>query len=290
MTTLDIERFREALLEERARVVAALEYLDKENPGSIEEEGRAKRLRQPSRRQRHHHARPRDRRHARGELAKRCCARSTRLSSGSRRGPRRAASAAGTSPSSGWRRCHGPTSASTMHGRRRLDGALHRMPDVRVGSTTDGLTPISTASRLARRKPPAVDRPRVDRARRDRGRSADEADRLEPARPGRRGAHPRPARDPPRAELRHRLRLCERDVARDPAHRARRRLDALFFARSGSRHPILPVALGLVIGGSVSNLVDRVRLGHVTDFLDLRYWPAFNLADSFIVVGVAVLL
>jgi signal peptidase II len=63
-----------------------------------------------------------------------------------------------------------------------------------------------------------------------------------------------------------------------------------FFARSGSRHPVLPVALGLVIGGSVSNLIDRVRLGHVTDFLDLRYWPAFNLADTFIVVGVAALL
>ena len=63
-----------------------------------------------------------------------------------------------------------------------------------------------------------------------------------------------------------------------------------FFARSGARHPVLPVALGLVIGGSVSNLVDRVRLGHVTDFLDLKYWPAFNLADSFIVVGVAILL
>jgi len=63
-----------------------------------------------------------------------------------------------------------------------------------------------------------------------------------------------------------------------------------FFARSGARHPILPVALGLVIGGSFSNLVDRVRLGHVTDFLDLRFWPAFNLADSFIVVGVGVLL
>jgi signal peptidase II len=64
----------------------------------------------------------------------------------------------------------------------------------------------------------------------------------------------------------------------------------LFFARSGARHPILPVGLGLVIGGSGSNLVDRVRLGHVTDFLDLRFWPAFNLADTFIVVGVAVLL
>jgi signal peptidase II len=63
-----------------------------------------------------------------------------------------------------------------------------------------------------------------------------------------------------------------------------------FFARSGARHPVLPIALGLVIGGSVSNLVDRVRLGHVTDFLDLKFWPAFNLADSFIVVGVAILL
>ena len=63
----------------------------------------------------------------------------------------------------------------------------------------------------------------------------------------------------------------------------------LFFARSGARHPVLPVALGLLIGGSTSNLIDRIRLGHVTDFLDLRYWPAFNLADSFIVIGVAIL-
>jgi signal peptidase II len=64
----------------------------------------------------------------------------------------------------------------------------------------------------------------------------------------------------------------------------------VFFARSGGRHPILPVALGLLLGGSVSNLVDRVRLGHVTDFLDFRFWPAFNLADFFIVAGVAVLI
>jgi signal peptidase II len=64
----------------------------------------------------------------------------------------------------------------------------------------------------------------------------------------------------------------------------------VYFARSGARHPVLPVALGLVIGGSVSNLADRVRLGIVTDFLDFRYWPAFNLADSFIVIGVGILL
>jgi signal peptidase II len=63
-----------------------------------------------------------------------------------------------------------------------------------------------------------------------------------------------------------------------------------YFARSGSRHPVLPTALGLLIGGSVSNLTDRLRLGHVTDFLDVSWWPAFNLADTFICVGVAILL
>ena len=63
-----------------------------------------------------------------------------------------------------------------------------------------------------------------------------------------------------------------------------------YFARAGARHPILPAALGLLIGGSAGNLVDRVRLGHVTDFLDVPYWPAFNLADAFIVTGVAILL
>jgi signal peptidase II len=64
----------------------------------------------------------------------------------------------------------------------------------------------------------------------------------------------------------------------------------LVFARGGARHPVMPVGLGLVIGGSLSNLADRVRLGHVTDFLDVDYWPAFNLADAFIVVGVALLV
>jgi signal peptidase II len=64
----------------------------------------------------------------------------------------------------------------------------------------------------------------------------------------------------------------------------------VFFARAGARHPVLPVALGLLLGGSISNLADRVRLGHVTDFLDLRYWPAFNIADVCIVVGVVLLV
>jgi len=48
------------------------------------------------------------------------------------------------------------------------------------------------------------------------------------------------------------------------------------------------VAFCLMLGGTVGNLVERVRLGHVTDFVDVGIWPAFNVADSAIVVGVAV--
>ena len=62
------------------------------------------------------------------------------------------------------------------------------------------------------------------------------------------------------------------------------------FARSGSRHVLFPVALGLLVGGSISNLADRILSGWVTDFIHLSHWPTFNLADTFIVVGVAVLL
>jgi signal peptidase II len=64
----------------------------------------------------------------------------------------------------------------------------------------------------------------------------------------------------------------------------------VFFARSGARHPIVPVAVGLLLGGSVSNLWDRLVHGYVTDFIYLHWWPTFNFADSFIVVGVCLLL
>jgi len=45
------------------------------------------------------------------------------------------------------------------------------------------------------------------------------------------------------------------------------------------------VALGLVLGGTVGNLIDRLRLGSVTDFIDFTFWPAFNVADSAVTVG-----
>ncbi len=47
---------------------------------------------------------------------------------------------------------------------------------------------------------------------------------------------------------------------------------------------------GLLLGGALGNLVDRIREGAVTDFIDLPSWPAFNLADSAITVGVLALL
>jgi signal peptidase II len=50
------------------------------------------------------------------------------------------------------------------------------------------------------------------------------------------------------------------------------------------------VAVGLLVGGAVGNLVDRVRLGHVTDFIDLPPWPPFNLADVAITAGVILLV
>ncbi|MCE7938900.1 MAG: signal peptidase II, partial [Chloroflexi bacterium CFX6] len=57
----------------------------------------------------------------------------------------------------------------------------------------------------------------------------------------------------------------------------------------------LRVAVGLVAGGAVGNLIDRLRLGHVTDFVDVRvepwfHWPAFNVADSAVVVGVILMM
>lgn len=57
---------------------------------------------------------------------------------------------------------------------------------------------------------------------------------------------------------------------------------------------LMQVALGCVIGGALGNVVDRVRLGAVFDFLDFHFgehhWPAFNLADSFICIGAILII
>lgn len=52
----------------------------------------------------------------------------------------------------------------------------------------------------------------------------------------------------------------------------------------------LKCGLGLVVGGALGNMVDRLRFGRVIDFLDFRIWPVFNLADTAIVTGAFILL
>jgi signal peptidase II len=58
--------------------------------------------------------------------------------------------------------------------------------------------------------------------------------------------------------------------------------------------PLLAVAIGLIVGGAIGNVIDRIHLGAVVDFLDFHlgswHWPAFNLADSAICLGVAAML
>ena len=55
-------------------------------------------------------------------------------------------------------------------------------------------------------------------------------------------------------------------------------------------HFVAPIAIGMMLGGAAGNLVDRLRLGRVTDFIDFGFWPSFNVADSAITIGIATLL
>ena len=87
-------------------------------------------------------------------------------------------------------------------------------------------------------------------------------------------------------------------AVRSPFFTAISILAALFIVYYRFRHPrmgLLPsLGLAFILGGAVGNLLDRLRLGMVVDFLDFYYggyhWPAFNLADSAITVGVALMI
>ncbi len=64
----------------------------------------------------------------------------------------------------------------------------------------------------------------------------------------------------------------------------------LLYSRQASPPLWHTVAIGLISGGALGNLIDRVRLGHVVDFLSVGPWPNFNIADSAITVGILVLV
>lgn len=55
-------------------------------------------------------------------------------------------------------------------------------------------------------------------------------------------------------------------------------------------HWVVPIAIGMLLGGASGNLLDRVRAGEVTDFIDFTRFPAFNVADSSINVGIAIII
>ncbi len=68
----------------------------------------------------------------------------------------------------------------------------------------------------------------------------------------------------------------------------------IWLARLPARQPWIAVALALILGGAIGNVIDRIRLGHVIDFIQVYYsnwyFPAFNAADSAITLGVILLL
>ena len=63
----------------------------------------------------------------------------------------------------------------------------------------------------------------------------------------------------------------------------------VYFARNAQR-PLVWLPTGMLLGGALGNIVDRVREGAVIDYLKLPHWPAFNVADASITVGVVILL
>ena len=64
----------------------------------------------------------------------------------------------------------------------------------------------------------------------------------------------------------------------------------VWVARSSGLPPARVTALGLILGGAIGNLIDRIRMGAVVDFIDFRVWPVFNVADVALTIGVAVLM
>ena len=67
-----------------------------------------------------------------------------------------------------------------------------------------------------------------------------------------------------------------------------------FYITTPKKHTLLATGIALIFGGAIGNMIDRIRLGKVVDFLDFYignlHWPAFNVADSAISVGIVIFL
>lgn len=65
---------------------------------------------------------------------------------------------------------------------------------------------------------------------------------------------------------------------------------ALYYIYPPMDHGLIRIALGMQLGGAIGNLIDRVRLGHVTDFVDVGEFPTFNVADACISISIVIVL
>jgi len=64
---------------------------------------------------------------------------------------------------------------------------------------------------------------------------------------------------------------------------------AIFFILKYYKEKEYQFPLTLILAGTIGNLIDRIFLGHVRDFIDLKFWPVFNIADTLITIGILLL-
>ncbi|MDF2635186.1 MAG: Lipoprotein signal peptidase [Pelosinus sp.] len=63
-----------------------------------------------------------------------------------------------------------------------------------------------------------------------------------------------------------------------------------FYPRIPQQYRLLRMGTGLLVGGAIGNVIDRIKTGYVVDFFDFRIWPVFNIADTAIVCGVGCII
>ncbi|MBF0122092.1 MAG: signal peptidase II, partial [Candidatus Omnitrophica bacterium] len=62
-----------------------------------------------------------------------------------------------------------------------------------------------------------------------------------------------------------------------------------YYHKTGELDQLYILAFSLILGGAIGNLIDRIAVGYVIDFIDFRVWPVFNIADSAITIGACII-